>query len=267
MSEDTNNYPEVAQAGQLAEQSYSIALAIEVDSPEMLDIAGEELRGIVTRRKQIEELRLSLTRPIDQAKRNIMDMFRGPDDRLAQSESLLRDGITRYQRAEREKAEAIRREAEARAAAERAEQARIQREAEAAERQAREEAEAASRAGDAAAAAAAEVAASEAAAAAESAREQVELSEIAPPAPLAVVAHKATGIGTRQNWKAEVIDFRALVLAAAERALAGDDFLLGFLLPNDKALGMAAKSMQRKLVIPGVRVYAEDILSVRRKTA
>lgn len=267
MSEDTNNYPEVAQAGQLAEQSYSIALAIEVDSPEMLDIAGEELRGFVTRRKQMEEMRLSITRPMDAAKAKVMDLFRVPLDRLGQGESLLRDGITRYQRAEREKAEAARREAEAKAQAERAEQARIQREAEAAERKAREEAEAARKAGDAKAAAAAEAAAAEAATAAESAQEQVELSEIAPPAPPAVVAHKAAGIGTRQNWKHEVTDFKALAFAAVDSARAGNGFLLGFLLANDKALGTAAKSMQRKLVIPGVRVYAEDILSVRRKTA
>lgn len=259
------NYPEVAQAGQLAEQSYSIALAITVDSPEMLDIAGEELRGFVTRRKQMEEMRLSITRPMDAAKAKVMDLFRAPLDRLGQGECLLRDEITRYQREQREKAAAEQRAAEARAAAQRAEQERIRREAEAAERQAREEVEAARKAGDAEAAAAAVAAAAVAAAAAEEAQERVELVEIAPPTPLAVVAHKTKGIGTRQNWKAEVTDFKALVLAAAERAKAGDDFLLGFLLPNDKALGMAAKSMQRKLVIPGVRVYAEDILSVRRK--
>lgn len=262
---ETLNYPEVAQAGQLAEQSYSTALAITVDSPEMLDIAGDELRGFVTRRKQMEEMRLAITRPMDAAKAKVMDLFRVPLDRLGQGESLLRDEITRYQRVEREKADAARREAEAKAAAERAEQERIQREAAAAERKAREEAEAARKSGDAKAAEAAEAAAIEAAAAAEEAQEQMGLADIAPPMALATATHKTAGIGNRQNWKAEVTDFKALVLAAADRARAGDDFLLGFLLPNDKALGMAAKSMQRKLVIPGVRVYAEDILSVRRK--
>lgn len=261
----TDNYPEVAQAGQLAEQGYNLALAIKVDSPEMYEIAGDELRGIVTRRKQIEELRLSITRPMDAAKARVMDLFREPTDRLGQAESLLRDEMSAYQRAEREKAEALRREAEAKAAAERAEQERQQREAEAAQRKAQAEAEEARKAGDAEAAAAAEAAAVEAAADAEEAQEQIELADIAPPQPIATIAPKAAGVSTRQNWKAEVIDFKALVLAAAERAKAGDDFLLGFLLPNDKALGMAAKSMQRKLVIPGVRVYAEDVLSVRRK--
>lgn len=261
----TDNYPEVAQAGQLAEQGYNLALAIKVDSPEMYEIAGDELRGIVTKRKTIEELRLSITRPMDAAKARVMDLFREPTDRLGQAESLLRDEMSAYQRAEREKAAAAQREAEARAAAERAVQERKRHGAEAAQRKASEEAEAARKAGDTAAAAEAAAVEAAAAAAVEKAQEQIELADIAPPQAIATIAPKAAGVSTRQNWKADVTDFRALVLAAADRAKAGDDFLLGFLLPNDKALGMAAKSMQRKLVIPGVRVYAEDVLSVRRK--
>jgi len=261
------NYPEVAQATTIAEQSYELALAVKVDSPEMYEVAGDELRSIVTRRKKIEELRLSLTRPIDEAKRRIMDLFRGPDGRLGQAESLLRDEMTRYQREEREKAEAARREAEARAAAERAEQARIQREAEAARRKAEAEAAAARKAGDEAAAKAAAEAAAAQSQAAEAARERVELADIAPPTPIATIAPKAAGVATRKTWKHEVIDFKAMAIAAAKRAEAGDDFLLGFLLPNDKALGSAAKSMGAKLSIPGVRVYAEEGLAVRRKVS
>ena len=174
------NYPEVAQATTIAEQSYELALAVKVDSPEMYEVAGDELRSIVTRRKKIEELRLSLTRPIDEAKRRIMDLFRGPDGRLGQAESLLRDEMTRYQREEREKAEAARREAEAKAAAERAEQERIAREAEAARRKAEAEAAAARKAGDEAAAKAAAEAAAAQRRDEEEARERVELADVAP---------------------------------------------------------------------------------------
>lgn len=259
------NYPELIQAGQLAERSYNIATAVVVDSTEMLDIAGDELRDIVTRRKQIEDLRLTLTRPLDASKAAIMNMFRVPTDRLAEAERMLRDGITTYQHAEREKAEAARREAEAEAAAERAEQERIERAAQEAQNKAEEEVIAARKAGDAAAIEAAQAAARQAESAADEAREQIDLADIAPPTSIAAARTKTAGIGNRQNWKAEVDDFKKLVLAAAKRAEAGDDFLLGFLLPNDKALNAAAKSMQRKLVIDGVRVYAEDILSVRRK--
>lgn len=259
------NYPEVAQATQLAAQSYDTALAVKVDCPEMFEIAADELRGVVTRRKQIEELRLSLTRPLDESKKRIMDLFRVPTDRLVEAEKLLRDEMTAYQVAERQQAEAARREAEARAAAERAEQERIQREADAARRKAEADAEAARRAGDAEAARKAAESAQAAAAAEASARERVELADIAPPTVIATMQPKAAGVATRKTWKHEVTDFKALVLAAAKRAEAGDDFLVGFLLPNDKALGTAAKSMQAKLAIPGVRAYAEDGLSVRRR--
>lgn len=247
------NYPQVVQAGKLADQSYEIALAVKIDCPEMLEVASDELRNIVTRKKEIEELRLSITRPMDEAKQRVMDLFRVPGNRLGQAESLLRDEITRYQREQREREEAARREAEARLAAERAE-------AEKREREALEAAAAAQAAGDTEAAV-------EAAMAAEEAREQREIAEFAPPptASIALASPKPAGISGRKNWKHEVVDFKALVLAAAERAKAGDDFLLGFLLPNDKAIGAAAKSMQKQLTVPGVRVYAEESLAVRRK--
>lgn len=261
---DQSMYPEVTKAGDLAARSYNVALAVTVDSAAMYEIAGDELRTIVTRRKKIEELRLSLTRPIDESKRRIMDMFRSPTERLAKAEKLLRDGMTAYQRAEREKAEKARREAEAKAAAERAEQERKQREADEARRKAEADAEDARKAGDEAAAQAAAEAAAAAAAEAEDAHERMELADIAPPLQVATVTPKAAGVSTRKNWKAEITDFRALVLAAAKRAEAGDDFLLGFLDANVKALNSAAKSMQAKLSIPGVRVYADDILSVRK---
>lgn len=259
-----DNLPEAIKAGQMAEQTYTLALAVKVDCPEMFEIAGEELRSIVTKRKDIEAMRLSITRPMDEAKARVMDLFRAPTERLAEAEKLLRVEMTGYQRAEQEKADKLRREAEERDRAEREQHARQQREAEAAQQKAREEAEAARSSGDEAAAAAAEAAAAAASEQAEAAREQIELSEIAPPAQIATIAPKASGISARKNWKAEVTDFKSLVLAAAKRAEAGDDFLLGFLLPNEKALNASAKSMQARLSVPGVRVYADDVLSVRR---
>ncbi len=252
--------PEVATASQLAQSSYDVALAVQIDSPEMLAIAGDELREITARRKKIEDMRLSLTRPLDESKKRIMDLFRAPTERLEQAEALLRKGVLTYQQAERAKADQARREADAKLAAERAaaeqaarEAARAEREAQAAARNAATEAE--------------RNAAAEAAAAAASAREdaqaQIELAEIAPTAVIAE-APKAEGIGTRQTWKAEVTDLRELVLAAAQRAQRGDDTWLAFLTPDTKALAGAARAMRNKLNVPGVRVYAEESLSVRR---
>jgi membrane protein involved in colicin uptake len=286
MNAPIDKLPEVIKAGELANQTYEIALEIKVDSAEMMAIAGDELRGIVTKRKRIEEMRLAITRPMDEAKAKIMDLFRAPTDRLGQAESLLRDEITQYQRIEREKADQLRREAEAKAAAERAELERQRQAALEAERQAqiaqqqaddaaRAKADEARRAGDEAAAAAAEAvahqqreaaqrAAEEAAQRAEEMQQQIELAEIAPPQAVVSIAPKAAGISTTKRWKAEVTDLSALVMAAADKLRAGDTSLLAFLAADTTAINGAARSMRDNLMVPGIRVYAEDGLSVRR---
>ena len=252
--------PEVATASQLAQASYEVALAVQIDSPEMLAIASDELREITGKRKQIEEMRLTLTRPLDESKKRIMDLFRAPTERLEQAEQLLRKGILTYQQAERAKVDEARREAEAKLAAERAQAEQAAHEAERAEREAQAAMRSAATEGERHAAA---EAAARAASAREQAQAQIELAEVAP-MPVVAEAPKAAGIGTRQTWKAEVTDLRALVLAAAERAQRGDDTLLAFLMPDTGALAGAARSMRNNLVVPGVRVYAEESLSVRR---
>lgn len=77
----------------------------------------------------------------------------------------------------------------------------------------------------------------------------------------------ATGIGSRQNWKVEVTDLRALVIAAGKASEAGNDMLLGYLVADMTALRGVARSLKSNAVIPGVRIYAEDSLSVRSNAA
>lgn len=282
---DVTQSPELVQATRIADSAHEMALTLQIDCEQAHEIAGDELRRIVQHRKDIEELRLSLTRPIDEAKKRIMDLFRKPTDRLAEAEGLLRRGIVAYQTAEREKADKARREAEAAA---RAERERLERERQAAEAEARrirEEAAAKERerlaaiereraAGNEAAAReaerlaaeeakAAEQAAAEARARAEAAQTEIEIVEVAPVLPM-VAPPKAEGISARQNWKAEVTDLQALVSAAAAQAARGDTTLLGYLEPNTKALGQVAKALKGAARIPGVRIYAEESLAVRR---
>ncbi len=255
-----DHLPEVATASELAQASYDIALAVEIDSPEMLAIASDELREITARRKKIEDMRLSLTRPLDESKKRIMDLFRAPTERLEQAEQLLRKGVLTYQQAEREKAEKARREAEAALEAERRAAEEARREAERAERDAQALAAAADSKVERDAAL---TAAHEAARARSEAEARVEIAEIAP-LPAIAQAPQADGVSTRKTWKAEVTDLKALVLAAAERLSRGDETLLAFLAPDTKALAGAARSMRNKLSVPGVRVYAEESLAVRR---
>lgn len=282
---DVTESRELAQATRIANSAHELALALEIDSSGALDIAGEELRRIVARKKDIEELRLSLTRPIDEAKKRIMDLFRAPTDRLAEAEGLLRKGIVAYQVKEREEADRKRREAEAAA---RAERERLEREQAAAETEARrirdEQAKAERErlaaiereraAGNEAAAKEAErvarveaekaaAAEAEARAKADAAKAEIEIADVAPVLPMIAPA-KADGISSRQNWKAEVTDLHALVSAAAAAAARGDTTLLGYIEPNTKALGQVAKALKGAARIPGVRIFAEEGIAVRR---
>lgn len=60
----------------------------------------------------------------------------------------------------------------------------------------------------------------------------------------------------RSNFKAEVVDFKALVLSVAEQALAGNDAYLALLLPNTPALNKAAKAHKATGVLyPGVNAW------------
>jgi membrane protein involved in colicin uptake len=264
MNQELVTIPQADTALKAADDAYAIALAYDIDSPEIFEAAGDELRAIATKRKEIEETRMTLTRPLDESKRRIMDLFRVPIDRLTDAETKLRKGMLTYQQSEREKAYKARREAEAVAAREREQLERAARESAEAARKAQEAAAVAEAAGDKAAAEVALEAAQEATARAEDASIEAEIAAVAPAYLPTVAPTKIKGIGTRETWKHEVTDLRALILAAAKRAESGDDFLLGYLCADDAALASAARSMKSKLAIPGVRAYSDESLSVRK---
>lgn len=247
---------EVAAAGQQnvaaeASQALAIAQAYVIDCPEMYEAAADELKDIKAKYNRIDAARKKITQPMDAAKKAVMDFFRAPLENLEKAERSLKGSMLAYQQAEATKAAKAQREAEQRAAEER-------RALEAQQREAEKKAQEAMRAGDTSAAqAAVEVA--------EAVREQRELAEVAPVAALATAAPKASGISMRDNWKARVDDFKALVIEAAKRAQDGDDFLLSMLEPNQSALDVAAKGMKAHLNIPGVTAYNDQTIAARSK--
>lgn len=260
--------PEAAtKAVQIADQAFTMAQAYVIDSPAMYKAAADELRDIATKARQIEETRLSITRPIDESKKRIMDLFRPPLDRLNQADSMLRTAMLDWKRAEDKRIAREREEAERVAREERERMVREQREAQEAADRARAEAEALAAAGDADAAEMAAAAAEDAAAAAAEAAEDIQLAEIAPVSMPTVAAPKAAGISGRQNWKWEGTSLAELVAAAA--GVKVEDLkrteLLVYLAFNESAISGVAKALKAETRIPGVRVYPEDSLAVRRK--
>lgn len=156
------------------------AHALTVDSGDAYAAAGAQIREIARMRKVLEEKRLSMTRPLDQTKKEIMALFKHPDDSLGEAEGIISRKMLAY-KAEQDRA---RREAEAAAAeAARKERERLEKQAAAAVRRGQEEKAAA-------------------------------LQEAAASVPAAPVVHvpqaSAEGVSTRVVWRWEIADRASL---------------------------------------------------------
>jgi hypothetical protein len=250
-----------------AQAALTLAREFKIDSVEMYELAGGELREIVTKKKLLDEKRLAITRPIDVAKKAVMDLFRGPTEALELAEQTIKRSMVTFDNAERQRR--AEEERKARAAAE-AERRRIEEEALAraaeVERQEREHAEAVAaeleQMGDAQQAKEVrETAQIEAAQKAdevmrEAAADAQTLVSFAPTS----AAPKAAGIATREVWYSEVTDLDALIKAAA----AGNSSARECLMANDKVLGAKVRSLKGALSLPGVRVWSENAIAARR---
>lgn len=233
------------------------------ESADDYEMIGGRLRDARALEKRIEARRREMTKPLDEAKRSIMEFFRSPLDRLAKLragyEGAMRlwhaEEDRRRREAERAAAEAARkaREAAERAAAE--ERARAEEQA----RKAREKAEAQARkmeeAGRAEMAEAKRRAAAEAeeraraAAEAEAERRRIE-AEMAPAAPVVQAdPAKAAGVHRRRSWKFRIID-----PAAVPRE---------YLSIDEVTIGRVVRALGADTSIPGVEVY-EDVSVVAR---
>ena len=68
-----------------------------------LEISANILKTIKQRKKKIDEVRKSLTRPLDAAKKRIMDFFRPAENKLAEAENEMQKTILEYRAEERRK--------------------------------------------------------------------------------------------------------------------------------------------------------------------
>lgn len=201
---------------------------------ESYEMAGGEVRRIAGVVKKLEELRLTITRPMDEAKARVMNLFRGPIDQYAAARAAIEGKMLAFRR--EEEAERRRREDEQRRLA-----AEEQRQREAALLRQAEEAQAA---GDS-----------------ERAQRALEEAATPPPPPPVVVqaAPKAAGISTRAVWRAECTDLDALIKAAA----AGHQLARACLVADPKVLGAQARALKDGFKVPGIRVWSEETVAAR----
>ena len=179
--------------------------------------AGEILKSVKSAYKNVDELRKSMTAPLDDSKKRIMDFFKKPLDVLISAEGAIKKGILAYQQEQ----ERIRVEQERKLAAE-------------AEKKRQE------------ALAKAEAARAEGKEAKAEKYEDKAAQVIAPQ--LASTVEKMAGISTKKTWKFEVTD-EALIPRQ-------------YLVPDLVKIGKQVRAVGDTVLIPGIRIYPEETLSV-----
>jgi hypothetical protein len=226
MSQQTN-VPSEQQLVAVSSPVLETAQSLVIDSPIMFEMAGEELKTIKQKTKQLEDQRKAITQPMDKAKKEVMDLFRKPLEMLEQAEAVLKRSILAYTQEQRRIQQEAQRKADEAAAAER--------------RRIEEEAKAAEKTGDVETAAVMQSAASMVVA-----------------APVKTEAPKVAGVSTTTRWTAEVTDkveYIKHVLAHPE--------LIDTITIDMRPLNQMAVALKDKLSIPGIRPIANESVSAR----
>lgn len=220
----------VADREELDGQSTALlALAQQyvVDSPEALAAAADELNSVQKLMAGIIKRRRQITDPIDEAKRQVMELFRPFVERCETSKDLLTGGIRDYEQALAEQRRKAEQEARDEAARERA--------------RLRESAREAAQQGEILLA-----------------DELQEQAALVPTLPVDVPDGRVAGINLRHEWRAVVTDRKALLRAVADGLVPDNVIAI-----NQRALDAAAAAHQSSLNWPGVDATQQVSVSPR----
>lgn len=214
---------EIAKSTDVIQLARKADVIIETD--EQCNEASAILSEIKKRSKELDDQRKSITKPLDDAKKQIMDLFRHPLDLLSRAENHLKNLILNYttekERKAREEAERLRKLAEAEAEKERK---RLEAQMKKAEEKGKLEK-------------------------VEELKAKVEEVVNTPIIVPTVEVEKPKGISYREKWYAEVVDFKVLP----------DEYKI----PNQQALDKVAQATKGTIQIPGVIFKKEQIVVAR----
>jgi hypothetical protein len=125
-TQDILTAPEASTAMQLAADCSAYATNVVVADDTDFTARSNDLALIKSAQKRVEELRVSMTKPLLEAQRRINDFFRGPADKLVAAEHAIKKALVSFDTERRRQAA----EAQARAdEAARKERERLEREA------------------------------------------------------------------------------------------------------------------------------------------
>ena len=255
MNEEVKFTPAVMAEVEAAEQALEDAKTFVVTTIPEYEQAGEELKKLSARGKQLEQMRKNLKAPALEQCRRIDEFFKAPQQFVEDAKRAIKKALGAYdaeqkrkrEEAERKAAEAARKERERleREAAKAEEAARKKRAAdEARARQLEEEGRAAE------AEAKRKVAVEREEAKLRDAEAKREAAAHVPTAPVIQPEQpQVKGISTRQVWQFEITDIRQLPPE--------------YLKADEKAIGGVVRALKDRTNIPGVRVYAEETIAAR----
>jgi hypothetical protein len=210
-----------------ASDMLQIAKSYEVTCSEMRESASDDLKRVKALAKDLDEQRKRITRPLDEAKSRVMELFRAPLSYLEQAEAALKRACLTWDK----------------------EQDRLQRQREIeAQRKADEERK------RLAAAAEKEKAAGNT----ETAHAINQAAQFVTPIPVQREQPKIAGEQHREVWRAELLDLVELARAVADGKASPEN-----LLPNMPVLNSQARALKGSLAIPGVRAVSEQVLASR----
>jgi hypothetical protein len=205
----------------------SSADALTIETSEQLDASGGLLTTIKARQKALSNLRLSITRPMDQAKKRVMEVFQPTVGRLASAERTIKDAVLTYTQEQERQRRVAQAKLDAAAAAERE---HLQKQA--------DQHRATGRDGRAETL--------------EQRAETVEAPTVAQPEVPSGAVH------LRTTWHAEVTDLAALAKACAEGQAP-----LELIQPNMAVLNAQARTFKGALALPGVQAVSEEGVTAR----
>lgn len=215
---------QVAKLDEKALAELAQAQAITISSNQEYEDAGNILKQVKSRQRELEAQQKDTTAPINEALKKVRELFRGPLDKLSQAEQIIKRGMGEWYRKEQQRIENERRAA---AEAARKEQERLAKRAE----------KAAGKGDDEKAIAL-----------------HMQAANVAPVA-VQAEAPKASGVVVRYRYTAEVTDFPALVRAVAEGKAS-----IELLSPNTSEIGKRARALKSEFHVPGITVRkVEDL--------
>jgi uncharacterized protein with von Willebrand factor type A (vWA) domain len=218
---------------ELAEQAMTWtqrARSLKISDQATYEIACEELRGIKGLRAKVEEVFGPIVKKAYEAHKEAVLQRKKADDPLNEAELILKRAIADWQLEQ----ERIRRE----------EQRRLEEEA---RHRQEEELEREIEQAEAEGASAAEV--------------EAMIDRAPAPAPVMVAPRVApmSGVATRELWAADVTDLMAFI-----KHVAAHPEHTALLMPNMTAINQMARALKSAMKIPGVRVYSQATVAVRR---